>query len=640
MDRAAIERLHEEASGHYLRGEYRASIEAWKRVVEADPTDAQALEGMRMSEMLLDAEASSPDESDASAPAPPMHGRAGAPDLRRRIDEIEARIEAGDQHGAVRAAETLAGEFPAEADVLSALARARLAAGDTDEAAEACARLLSLSPEYAEAARLLEECRQVSPAESPLGAVTVRTDPPELDLALDPDPGPDPVPAPAAPVDPAVAVLQRRVDDLLSQAKVAASHGRDEEALSLLSRLLILDDGNEDALALDEDLRRKAGAAARNVEDWLNDGVQCLEQGRFEEARQLFLQVLERSPGHAEALDFLEKADAQLALLESDGKKKQDPFTVMQNSEPIGGPAGSAEPHKHVWTPSAPADPAGAVSPREEPGPEEPLPDLDLEGSAVPEDAPRPRTGFAGAVGWSGGRLIALAAGGILVVLLGGFLGWKLLFGRAPGPAHEDASVELPKRASRAEAPGEPRPRRQPPVTAPASLADRGIRVAETLRRASTAYASADYGGAVVAYNEVLALDPDNVEARERLLEAGDLYRKRKLEAEKLEKGKAAFAAGEFESALRLFYRVPQGVVDAERLNRYKVAGWYNLGVIALRAADCPHALSQFNEAKALSPADAQVREARGLADACAAQRKDRAFYDRVEAMPFRDLGD
>jgi tetratricopeptide (TPR) repeat protein len=610
MDRPDIGKLHQQATDHYLRGEYAEAIEAWNRVLAADPQDVAAIEGIRMSRTLLGSESPGPAD-DPSV-------------LRRRIDEVESRIEAGDLHGAVRAAEALAEEFPSEPDAISTLARARLEAGDSDEAADACARLLSLSPEYAEAAKLLEECRHVSPAESPLGAVTMRETAP-----------------PAAPsVDPAVGALQQRVGELLAQARSAASHGRNEEAMGVISRLLILDDTNADALALEEDLRKKAEEAARNVEGWLLEGVQCLEQRRFEDARQLFLRVLERSPGHAEALDFLEKADAALAL------REQENLTQPERPKPAAPALDAPAPKGTVWQPGPgpAADAAPAAEPRLLQDIE--IPSFDLQAAAAasaPAEEPAPGRP-AGRFAWVAAllrperRVVVLACAGVLVTALLGLAGWKLLFAGSQAALEDEPALALPKKASRAAPPVGPTDAKQPQEPAEPSAQEQAAKIAAAIARGSDALDAKDFAAAVVAYDEALTLDPTSEAARKGLLDAGDRYKKSRAEAEKLDKGKRAFAAGEYESALRLFYRVPAGVADPALLNRYKVAGWYNLGIVALRAADCAHAFENFGEAMALNPGDPEVRDARAMADRCGTQKKDRAFYDAVEGMPFREL--
>lgn len=553
-------------------------------------------------------------------------------EIARRIDEVETRIEAGDYHGAVRAAELLASEVAGDADVLSCLARARLAAGDSDSAADACAQLLALSPEYAEAARLLEECRLVSPVESSLGMVTVRgAEPDEFHDMEDP-------PALEAPVYPAATALRQRVDDLLSQARIAGSHGRIEEALGLLSRLLILDDQNPDALAFEDELRTKAGAEARSYDEWLNQGVQCLEEGRFDDARQLFLKVLERSPGHSEALDFLEKADAQLALLEEEGSRKAAPSTARRASVQVSARESLETTHNNVWTPATTPEAPAEPDQQFDIGGDLFSAEFELEGSKAPEAGNEPPEAVeVVSAARPLRRVLTLAAAAVLLAAVGGFAGWKLLSGGSSSTLEEEAAVALPKTAGAKAGAVSASHVSAPPATAAAvHPEERSKRLARTLARGTVAFEAADYEQAILAYNDALALDPGNATARQGLLDAAERYKARKAQSALFEKVRKSFDAGEYEAGLRMIYRLPEGAADATTLVRYKVAGWYNMGVIALRAADCAQAQDHLREASALQPADPSIREARSLAEGCATQRKDRAFYDSAEALQFR----
>ncbi len=653
MDRQQIDSLHEQASDHYVRGEYRKALDVWKQVLDLDPQDEKAQEGVRLSSLLEDGEVGEPTHSTES--------------LHRRLEEVEMRLETGDLHGALRSAELLRSEWPDDPEVLSALARAYLAAGDADHAAEATSQLLSLNPEYAEAAKLLEECRHVAPPESELGVVVLReggaseSASPAAQLPVEPSEASFPGfeshsfrptgavaveekglavaslpaeekrldPVAHAPADPAANVLKQRVQDLLGQARAAAGQGRKDDAFGLLSRLLILDEQNKEALALEEQLRHEAGEATRNIDDRLNEGIQCLEQGQIEEARQLFLQVLEISPDHREALDYLEKADARLAARVRQQSKKED----GRSGEPAPPVRG------HVWQPRAAEAEAAPV---ETSRPTDPLVPGDHPVAAAPEAEVEARKEALTRTPSRRVLLLALSGLGGALVLAGVFL-TRSHWGQPAHPAVSAAQgAATGKSAASSSKPKPQAPATAQTATAAASLTpeERVRNVAETMNRAGAAFDARNYDAAVVAYNEVLVLDPANEEARKKLLEAGDLYRKDKTEIDKLERAQKTFAAGEYESALRLFYRLPDGLVDPAVLNRYRVNGWYNLGVVALRAADCNQAMNQFAEALAIDATDAGVRKARELAEKCQGQRKDRSYYNTVENLPFRNLED
>jgi len=651
MDQQKIDGFHRRASDHYMRGEYRQALEEWKRVLELDPSDEKAIEGVRLSS-LLEGGIDHPLDGEAEGTTP------GDGDLRRRLEEVDKRLETGDFHEALRAAEQLRRERPSDPDVLSALARASLAAGDSDQAAEVTSQLLSLDPAYAEAARLLEECRQLSPPQSPLGSVVLReaAEAPGSAVTRGVPQGPSPVPAfdsssflgdliappepagrkpeaapasaeetglapfpPASPAtappgaeaaDPATAVLRQRVQDLLGQAKQACASGRKDEALSLLSRLLILDEQNVEAMTLEEQLRQEVEENSRTAEERLAEGIRCLENDELETARGHFLQVLEAVPGHREAVGYLEKAEARIKRAAESAAAPKAPTRGKVWQGPV--------PEVQTTLPDQ-LDVIPLALPPDESGPEGRRPAVYV----------RPRRRW---------RTLAALGAGAAVLVVGGVLALRTFVGDHASPV-KPAAQTAPARAKKPPAQAGTAPGAAAPVSALPAL-DRTRKIADAMTRGGAAFDAGKYDAAVLAYNEVLSLDPDNVEARKRLLESGALYRQNKAEIEKLERARKAFAQGEWDSALGTFYRLPAGLVAPAELNRYKVNGWYNLGLVSLRAANCAQATTQLGEAMSLDPSDAGVLRAKSLADACPQQQKDRSYYDLVGSLPFRSLTD
>src|SRR6185503_5909825 len=55
-----ITRLHEEASEHYLNGDYPAALASWREVLALDPRNEAALEGARMASQFAADQAETP----------------------------------------------------------------------------------------------------------------------------------------------------------------------------------------------------------------------------------------------------------------------------------------------------------------------------------------------------------------------------------------------------------------------------------------------------------------------------------------------------------------------------------------------------------------------------------------------------
>ena len=149
--------------------------------------------------------------------------------------------------------------------------------------------------------------------------------------------------------------------------------------------------------------------------------------------------------------------------------------------------------------------------------------------------------------------------------------------------------------------------------------------------------ASEDFGGAVVAFNEALTLEPTSVEARAGFDVASERYKASKAERDALNTIKLAFRDGEFTSGLRLAYRLPPSVSQSYT-DGVKFAGWYNLAIVALRAGDCREALSHLDEALEIAPQEDDAKQLRELASRYVDAVKDRGFLDRVEALAFRPI--
>ena len=143
--------------------------------------------------------------------------------------------------------------------------------------------------------------------------------------------------------------------------------------------------------------------------------------------------------------------------------------------------------------------------------------------------------------------------------------------------------------------------------------------------RAEAAFGEQDYAAAVVAFNELLAADPGNLQATQRLQVAGRLYRDQKLLDEKWEKALQDFEVGSYRAALASFYRIESRVDDAT-LTRYKLNGWFNLGLQALEISDCKSARQNFREALNLDGSDADVHRGMELATDCVGKQKELAL--------------
>lgn len=586
MDRASAEALHEKASQHYLSGEFAEALATWEALLRLDPADERALEGTRLSAMMVGPEVASftidraPLEAAASRTPAPAPRAAVLPDPNRQAEGIDfgdvaaiAPLPLGRVDDAIDAALGPLGGAPARSggsldDLLAMDLEAEPSAGGEDVADTALAPFQTAAHPAAPAA-------------------AERTGPPA-----------------------AQGELSRRLGELLTQARAAAEAGSLDEARALLARVTVLDEDNAEAQALQDHLRAKEQDGLRQIDDWIVEGVQWFEQGRHVEARGNFQRVLEAMPDHLEAQDYLRRIDEAAAAasappaVPSDAPAVDEDFLASLTSASTG------------EAPQLEAVPLQSPSPRSRPP--APLP------APVAGPAPVARK-----------RVSPLAM--VAAVAAVAAAGWFFL--RPKGEASD-----IPHSALTAERPAAGAKKRAAPAATPATatipdLSPPARPAGDPEKRIAEATAKGDWPAAIVAYNEILAAHPDDVVARAGLLEAAQRYREQKAQNEQLLQARRAFADGEYEAALRLLYRMPR-TADAAALESAKVAGWVNLGIVALKAAEPDKAITQLDEALALRPQDQEAQHLKTFAEDSVKRPKDQAYYARVEAMEFRTLPD
>ena len=558
-DTDRIKQLHEQASEHYLNGDYHGALQAWRDVLDLDPSNEEALGGMRLAEQFVP-----PDVEPVAAAAPALED-----DL-----DLGLKVLDGTAHPAVVPHEIMDGSVDLQPDLLneeSSVAEEVPEGWDVPEATPAAEESFGLEPLSASS------------------------------------------PSPAAPASAAAGELKRRVADLLNEAKAKADAGERDEALAILARLGILDEDNPEAEALRLKVEAAGASDLDKIEQAIIEGVAALEANQLDDAERYFREALALSPEHREAKHYLEKVEQRrgtggddlLGGLEGESAPAEDAVQRATAPEPA-----SVKP---VPMPKAPRAPAAAL-------PE--LPDAPVAASGRRIALPPPKVLMMGAVG--------------VLVLIGAAMTLPRLFGGSTPKFTPPNPAAVAPRAVRA--PAKPVAKPVPPTrvipTDPAELAKA---IAAGLATGQARMDANDPAAAIIAFNDVLAMDPANATAKAGISTAGEQYKATKAERDTLNTIKLAFRDGEFSSALRLAYRLPP-TVSKSYSDGVKVAGWYNLAIVALRAGDCREAMTHLDEALDVDGSDAEVKALREFASRYADAVKDRAFLDRVEALSFRPV--
>jgi tetratricopeptide (TPR) repeat protein len=413
--------------------------------------------------------------------------------------------------------------------------------------------------------------------------------------------------------------LANRTRELVEEASRAYEQGRRDDALSLIQRVFILDEANETATSL---------------QDIINAEIE------------------------AEREDDPVGFDAPSAAAEPPPPPPPAPSAAGSNHEPMdaSGPSETLELDLDAPAPQPAAQANAAVGTLEEDAAEPaeaPLEELDLPempaGSGDAEHAEHAEFGEPGEVealelpeplplpAKRGGiPKWAIAVAAVVVVAGGAWVAFGLMAG--PAPAVEAEPLPVP----------EPTPELPPEITgeageeeeaAPATAQVDRTELEDLLQRGRSAFESGDFSAAVLAYGEAARMDPTNTEARRQLEAAGDRYREQKEAEAKWEEAIRSFNQGDFRTALQVFYRLPVGADEVDRVRRYKRNAWYNMGVQALRSGDCVRSREHFGEADQADPGNAAVKAALDLAARCGGPG-DRDYFREVDALGYRGLDD
>lgn len=156
---------------------------------------------------------------------------------------------------------------------------------------------------------------------------------------------------------------------------------------------------------------------------------------------------------------------------------------------------------------------------------------------------------------------------------------------------------------SRAETGSSSQPAKRPLHVRALTAAEIERVVEETVGLAETLRAAGEFGVAAREYERVLELSPSHERARLASRLCAEMERR-------FAPIRTAFAVEDFDTALRLLYRVPEDM-EPELIRQAKANGWFNRGIAALYAGRRQQAFEDFSEAVDLTPHDLEVASAR-----------------------------
>lgn len=634
-----VRRLMDQAARAYMDGDYNAAVGAWQEILDTDPANPRAREGLKKVSMLQ-----ADDHGDDELPFDPVLEEIEDLLKRRRFEEA---LSASHQHAegagpalrtALRKLEQRAEHARAiEPEILRCMANARrsLQAGEVSKALPHLKQALTLDRTHPVARRLMDGLRQRARRrqEGEGGAaVPPRTSAPETspaaameaipDLPASGNPGSD-EPPPGSPSSSGEkpAPLGRG----LPSSPVGT--GPDPSAPEIDLDMISLEDHPETMVS--EDGEEIIADAPMAIE--LQDEKPAIEMTPPASTVQAAAGIASRrgTAGGSSVESPFEAPDgiADLPTVADAG--------VAQNSDSKASPPVPAGSGTDAIPEMTRDDLAAVLGSDEE------------EAAAAPVILRVPGRS-------TGGRPTALVWGGVAAaVLLAALvavwqLGWLFSppsdFGGTPGGGQQAVATDSVPAAEGAAS------------SAPSALADKGAETAVVpaavasglsendarqalmlLEQGQDLFNASRPTAALEVFRRAQVLDPANGVISSWVTRTGThLQQQGKREAE-YEAAVAAFENKEFETALRGFYRM-EGKGGDRPYERYIVNSWYNWGLQLLAAGNLREAARKMDEVLTLQPSDDQAGAIKKLVTAYGQKAKDREFYRQIEALHYRML--
>jgi len=649
MNQDELQDKLDQASRHYNDGQYDEAVAVWKGILQEDPQNERAREGLQMVELLT---------QDFGAQA--AGGEAGAPraadvaQVQQGVQRVQELLDSGDTDAAREGVEVLLQIAPDDPAVQQCAARLEVGADPSaytaeqlslarhylmmeDRAAgmEACRRVLSVEPDNDEAKEMLSQAQgdmapplqpapgppaatgelgsQASAADLPLGEEDLLTfdldsleDVSDLPVAPEPRAAELP-PVEGAPVAPAGGEdAGERIAALLSEGDVQEAQGDLQGAIEIWSRVFILEDSNEDAEQRVDRVRRVLEEQGIRVDEMRFRAEDLMKAGNLAEARDEYRKILEILPHHREAKEALQQIEKQLASPAQDTQAAGDEIEEIQAV-----PLAPTEGPQEVAPEEPEAELPELVKPQPQPQTPSPAPEM-----AAPAAAPAPTRSRPGR-----GLVLSMLVAGVVVLGGAAYVGWHILFPAGPSGELQALAPQPLDHTSGAPAAAEPpaeavvpepevadEPVVSPPRQRVLSDAEASARATDVVKEGRRLFDNGDYVKALAQFREALDLDPGNLDAKDWETTTAAEVGRRELFGREVATIRAAFVDYDYESALKKLYRMdPPTEAGVAMVNRWTIISWYNWGVLRLQGTRLREAEEKFQEVLALQPDDEEA---------------------------------
>lgn len=122
---------------------------------------------------------------------------------------------------------------------------------------------------------------------------------------------------------PSAPAQRERIQALLNEGNRSFQLGEYQEAIDIWSRIFLIDMNNEEASRRIEEAKQKIAEEERKIEELYNIALSLLQQGKREEAKKHFIDILAMEPHHLGARNHLKQ-------LEEEEKIEEEPKVKME----------------------------------------------------------------------------------------------------------------------------------------------------------------------------------------------------------------------------------------------------------------------------------------------------------------------
>ncbi|MCZ6833012.1 MAG: hypothetical protein O7F11_04635 [Acidobacteria bacterium] len=635
-----IRNLMDRAAQAYMDGDYSVAVGAWREILDVDPANPRAREGIKKVSMLQ-SEGDGEDEPpfdpvleeiedllqrrrfEEALSASHKHAKGAGPALRTALRKLEQRAE----HARA-----------IEPEIMRCMANARrsLQAGNVSEALPHLKQALSLDRTHPVARRLMDGLRQrarrrheeegggAAPPRTPASKTATVASVEELqDLPSTGNPGSDAPPrGRSSPSSGEPAPLGRGLPSS------PVGRGSDPSAPEIDLDMLSPAEETETTAAEDgEEIIAGAPMAIELQDEEPATGV--VPPGTTAQATSTFDSRRGAAGGNIVEAPFKDLDDVADLPTASDAKGSQAP--VSDPSPPATAPAAAGADAIPEMTEN---DLAAVLRSNRKEVAAAPV---------IPRDPGRSIGGRSPMV-WGGMTAVVLLAALVAAWQMGWLFSTQSDFGGPPDSGHQTVATDpVPATEDAAPSAPTPEPGNQAEVSVvtaegnPGSSVDDARQALMLLEQGQDLFIASRPTAALEVFRRAQALDPVNGEISSWVTRTENhLQQQGKQEADH-EAAVAAFERKDFELALRGFYRMEDKGGD-QPYKRYIANSWYNWGLQLLAAGNLREAAKKMDEVLTIQPNDDQAGAIKKLVTSYSKKAKDRKFFQQIEALHYRLL--